>query len=157
MLREGRIRKVVGSYFTSNSEVAEAHALGEVSVELVPQGNLAEAIRSGGLGIPAFYSPVGVGTELDSATEVREFGGSTYALVRSLTADFALVHAAQGDQYGNLRYSKTAQNFNPLMAMAANWVVASVDTLVRPAIDPEDVDTPGVFVDCVVPKQGAGA
>jgi 3-oxoacid CoA-transferase subunit A len=124
---------------------------GELEVELVPQGTLAERIRAGGAGIPAFYTPTGVGTLAAEGKEVREFGGRWYLLERAITGDFALVHAWKGDRHGNLIYRKTARNFNPIMATAGRITVAEVEHLVEPGeLDPDAIHTPGIFVQRVV-------
>jgi 3-oxoacid CoA-transferase subunit A len=120
---------------------------GKLKVTLVPQGTLAECIRAGGAGIPAFYTPAGVGTVVAEGKEVREFDGRAYLLERGLTADFALIKAWRGDRLGNLVYRKTAQNFNPMMAAAARITIAEVEELVEPgAIQPDHVVTPGIYV-----------
>lgn len=151
LLRARRVKRVVGSYFTTNREVVEAYRRGEVEVELLPQGTLAEAIRAGGAGIAAFYTPVGVGTVLQGNREVRVFDGREYVLQRAIRADVALIRAHKADPLGNLVYRKTARNFNPLMATAADYVVAEVDEIVPlGALSPEEVVTPHVFVDALV-------
>lgn len=151
MLRQGRIRRAIGSYFTGNPEVAQAAARGQLEVELLPQGTLAEAIRAGGAGIAAFYTPTGVGTELAKGREVRRFGDREYLLQPALKADVALIRAHLADEYGNLVYRKTARNFNPMMAMAAKVVIAEVDEVVPVGeLDPERVVTPHVYVDYLV-------
>ncbi len=169
LLRAGRIRRVTASYVGENKEFARQYLAGELEVELTPQGTLAERMRAGGAGIPAFYTPAGVGTQVaegglpwryDStgavalaspAKETREFGARTYVLEESIVADFALVHAMVGDTHGNLVFDKTAMNFNPLAAMAGRITVAEVETLVEPGeLDPAGVHLPGVFVQRVV-------
>lgn len=150
-LRAGKIRKVIGTYFTTNPEVAQAHLEGKIEVELLPQGTFSEAIRAGGSGIAAFYTPTAADTELAKGKEVREFGGRLYVLERALRADVALIKAHKSDELGNLVYYKTARNFNPIMAMAADLTIAEVDEIVPAgALDPECVVTPHVFVDVVV-------
>ena len=127
---------------------------GEVEVELNPQGTLAERMRAGGAGIPAFYTPTGVGTMIAEGKEVREFGGRKYILERWLRGDFAFIKAWKGDRWGNLIYRKTARNFNPVMATAADYVIAEVEELVElGTLAPECVHTPGIFVNAIF--QGA--
>jgi 3-oxoacid CoA-transferase subunit A len=124
---------------------------GKLQVTLIPQGTLAERIRSGGAGIPAFFTPAGVGTVVAEGKEVREFDGRSYLMERALTADYALIKAWRGDTLGNLVYRKTARNFNPLMATAARITIAEVEELVEPgAIDPDHVITPGIYVERIV-------
>jgi len=151
LLLEGRIRRAIGSYFTSNPDVMERHSSGELDVRLVPQGTLAEAIRAGGAGLGGFYTKTGVGTDLAEAREVREIDGELYLFEKPLRADFALIRAHRADTLGNLTYYKTARNFNPDMATAADVVVAEVDEIVEAgALDPEHVVTPHPYVDYVV-------
>ncbi len=151
LLRLGRVRKAIGSFFTSNPDVVEAHARGELEVQLIPQGTLAEAIRAGGAGIGGFYTRTGAGTLLAEGKETRVFDGVEYVLERPLRADVALIKAHRADELGNLVYYKTARNFNPAMATAADWVVAQVDEVVPiGALDPEAIATPHLFVDAVV-------
>jgi 3-oxoacid CoA-transferase A subunit len=120
---------------------------GELEVELIPQGTLAERCRAGGAGIPAFYTPAGYGTEVAEGKETREYDGKMYVLERWLRADFALVKAWKGDRFGNLVYKRTARNFNPMMAMAGKITVAEVEHLVEPGeLDPDEIHTPGIFV-----------
>jgi 3-oxoacid CoA-transferase subunit A len=173
LLRDGRISRVTGSYVGENKEFARRYLAGELEVELCPQGSLAERLRAGGCGIPAFYTPAGVGTQiadggipwryaLDGSVavasppkEVREFNGSAYVLEEAIVTDFALVAAAKGDRHGNLVFDKSAQNFNPLCAMAGRVTIAEVQELVEPGeIDPGDVHLPGVFVQHVVHAPG---
>lgn len=151
LLRLGRVRKAIGSYFTSNPDVVEAYRKGVLEVELLPQGTLAEAIRAGGAGLGGFYTPASADTVAAEGKEIRIFDGVPYVLECPLRADIALIKAHRADTLGNLSYYKTARNFNPLMATAAHWVVAEVDEVVEPgALDPETVVTPHVFVDAVV-------
>ncbi|MCX4093233.1 CoA transferase subunit A [Nocardia sp. alder85J] len=169
LLSAGRIRRVTASYVGENKEFARQYLAGELEVELTPQGTLAERMRAGGAGIPAFYTPAGVGTPVaegglpwryasdgsiavaSPAKETREFGGRSYVLEEAIVADFALVHAEIGDTEGNLVFNKTAMNFNPLAAMAGRITVAEVETLVQPGeLDPAQVHLPGVFVQRVV-------
>src|SRR5690606_30106980 len=151
LLRLGRVRKAIGSFFTSNPDVVEAYNRGELEVQLLPQGTLAEAIRAGGAGIGGFYTPAGAGTLLAEGKETREIDGVLYVLERPLRADVALIKAHKADELGNLVYYKTARNFNPLMATAADWVVAEVDEIVPVgALDPEAIVTPHLYVDALV-------
>ncbi len=151
LLRNGQIRKAIGSFFTSNQEVVEAYRLGRLEVELLPQGTLAEAIRAGGAGIRGFYVRAGAGTLLAQGRERRRFEDGEYVFCEALRADVALVRALRADRLGNLVYYKTARNFNPLMATAADYVVAEVDEVVEvDAIDPEAVVTPHLYVDALV-------
>jgi len=169
LLDKRRIRRTVSSYVGENREFARQYLSGELEVELCPQGTLAERLRAGGSGIPAFYTPAGVGTwvadgglpwryapdgtvALASAPkEVREFDGDEYVLERGIVCDFGLVRAAVGDRHGNLVYAESARNFNPLCAMSGRITIAEVERLVEPGeIDPHEVDTPGVFVQRVV-------
>lgn len=169
LLRAGRISKTTGSYVGENKEFERQFLTGELEVELVPQGTLAERLRAGGAGIPAFYTPGGVGTQVadgglprkynadgtvavaSEPKEVRVFDGRQYVLEEAIVCDFALVHAKYGDRHGNLVYEKSAQNFNPLCAAAGRITIASVEELVEPGqLDPMHVHTPGVFVQRVV-------
>jgi 3-oxoacid CoA-transferase A subunit len=151
LLLEGRIAKAVGSFFTSNPDVVAAHRRGELSVELTPQGTLAEAIRAGGAGVPAFYTRAGASTKLAEGREVREFNGVPHLLWEAIHADVALIRARRADAYGNLVYEKTARNFNPDMATAADLVIAEVDGIVPVgALDPEAVVTPHLLIDHLV-------
>jgi len=150
-LKAGLIRKVICSYIGNNDDLHRAMAAGTVEVEMTPQGTLAERMRAAGAGIPGFYTPTGVGTVVAEGKESRDFDGRTYLLERALAADFALIRARRGDRFGNLRFRRTARNFQPLMATAAATAVAEVDELVEVgAIDPDDVHLPGVFVHRVV-------
>ncbi|MGW0208201.1 CoA transferase subunit A [Streptomyces sp. NPDC003233] len=177
LLSAGRIGRVTGSYVGANKEFARQYLSGELEVELIPQGTLAERLRAGGAGIPAFYTPAGVGTQVaegglpwrydgsggvalaSPAKEVRVFDGTEYVLERGIRTDFALVRAAQGDRHGNLVFSKSARNFNPLAAMAGRLTIAEVEELVEPGeIDPDAVHLPGIFVQRVLaltPQQAA--
>lgn len=167
LLADKRIAKSIGSYLGSNKEYARQYLSGELTVEFTPQGTLAERMRAGGAGIPAFYTTAGVGTQVaegglpqrynedgtvavtSTPKETREFGGKLYVLEESIRADFALVHAHKGDRFGNLVFNKTAMNFNPDAAMSGKITIAQVEHLVD-VIDPEDVDLPGIYVDRVV-------
>jgi 3-oxoacid CoA-transferase subunit A len=147
MLEAGMIASHVGSYVGENRLLESLVIAGKLSVSLIPQGTLAERIRAGGAGIPAFYTPAGVGTVVSEGKEIREFDGRAYLLERALTADFALVKAWRGDRLGNLVYRKTARNFNPMMATAARITIAEVEELVEPGmLDPDEVLTSGIYV-----------
>ena len=151
MLEAGMIASHVGSYVGENRLLESMLIAGKLKVTLIPQGTLAERIRAGGAGIPAFYTPAGVGTLVAEGKEVREFDGRRYLLERGLTADFALVKAWRGDRLGNLVYRKTARNFNPMMAAAAKITIAEVEELVEPGeLDPDQIATPGIYVQRVV-------
>lgn len=151
MLEAGMIASHVGSYVGENKLLEQQVIAGKLSVTLIPQGTLAERIRAAGAGIPAFYTPAGVGTIVAEGKEVREFDGRSYLLERALTADFALVKAWRGDRMGNLVYRKTARNFNPIMAAAAAVTIAEVEELMEPGIlEPDSVMTPGIYVQRVV-------
>ncbi len=151
LLTNGQVRGLIGTYYNWNPEVATAYNEGRIFVELVPQGTFAEAVRAAGVGIPAFYTPTGVGTKIANGKETREFGGKQYLLQEALKADVALIKAYKSDKLGNLVYYKTARNFNPVMAMAADLVIAEVDEMVPcGALDPECIVTPHIFVDVVV-------
>ena len=169
LLSAKRIRRTTGSYVGENKEFERQFLSGELEVELVPQGTLAERLRAGGAGIPAFFTPAGVGTQVaegglpwrydgaggislsSPAKEVREFEGTPYVMERAIRCDFALVHARYGDRHGNLVYEKSAQNFNPLCAAAGRVTVAEVEELLEPGeLDPMTVHTPGIFVQRVV-------
>ncbi|MFD5574601.1 CoA transferase subunit A [Streptomyces cadmiisoli] len=177
LLAAGRIARVTGSYIGANKEFARQYLAGELEVELIPQGTLAERLRAGGAGIPAFYTPAGVGTQVADGglpwrydgsggvavtsppKEVRAFDGVEHVLEHGIRTDFALVRAARGDRHGNLVFNKSARNFNPLAAMAGRITVAEVEQLVEPGeLDPDAVHLPGVFVQRVValtPEQAA--
>ena len=154
LLLQGKIRKAVGSYFTSNKDVGDFVNQNRLEVELVPQGTLSERIRSGGAGIGGFYTQTSVGTLLAEGKETREIDGATYVFEPALKADVALIRAHKADEYGNLVYYKTAQNFNPQMATAAKLVIAEVDEIVPVGqLDPEQIGTPHVYVDYLVKSQ----
>lgn len=151
LLETRQIRKMVSSYVGENKLFAQQYLAGELELEFNPQGTLAERIRAGGAGIPAFYTKTGAGTIIAEGKDVREFDGESYVMERGLVADLALVHAWKGDAEGNLVYRKTARNFNPMMATAAKATVAEVEILVEPGeIDPDHVVTPGIFVQRVL-------
>ncbi|MFJ8611782.1 CoA transferase subunit A [Streptomyces sp. NPDC093675] len=177
LLAAGRIARVTGSYIGANKEFARQYLAGELEVELIPQGTLAERMRAGGAGIPAFYTPAGVGTQVADGglpwrydghggialasppKEVRAFDDVEYVLEHGIRTDYALVRAARGDRHGNLVFNKSARNFNPPAAMAGKVTIAEVEELVEPgAIDPDAVHLPGIFVQRVValtPDQAA--
>jgi 3-oxoacid CoA-transferase subunit A len=151
MLEAGMIASFTGSYVGENLLLESRMIARDLDVTLVPQGTLAERIRAGGAGIPAFYTPAGVGTVVEEGKEVRQFDGRPYLLERALTADFALVKAWRGDRMGNLAYRKTARNFNPMMATAAKITIAEVEELVEPGrIEPDAIVTPGIYVKRIV-------
>ena len=151
MLEAGMIAAHTGSYVGENRLLEQMVIERTIDVTLVPQGTLAESIRAGGAGIPAFYTPAGVGTVIAEGKETREFGGRPYLLERALTADFALVKAWKGDRLGNLVYRQTAQNYNPMMAAAAHITIAEIEELVEPGeLVPDHVVTPGIYVKRVV-------
>jgi 3-oxoacid CoA-transferase subunit A len=177
LLAAGRIARVTGSYIGENKEFARQYLAGELEVELTPQGTLAERLRAGGAGIPAFYTPAGVGTQVAEGglpwryapdgsvavasppKEARTFDGVDHILEHAITTDYALVRAARGDRHGNLVFRRAARNFNPLAAMAGRVTVAEVEELVEPGVlDPDEIHVPGVFVQRVValtPEQAA--
>src|SRR5450755_4367155 len=143
----GQIRTHIGSYVGENKLLEKQVLAGELDVQLIPQGTFAERIRAGGAGIPAFFTPAGVGTVVAENKEVREFDGRPYVMERGLTADFALVRAWKGDKWGNLVYRKTARNFNPMMAAAAKITIAEVEHLVEVGeLDPDLIHTPSIYV-----------
>jgi 3-oxoacid CoA-transferase subunit A len=147
MLETGMIASHIGSYVGENKLLEEKVLKGELDLTLIPQGTLAERIRAGGAGIPAFYTPAGAGTLVAEGKETRDFEGKAYLLEQWLRADFALIKAWRGDIAGNLVYRKTARNFNPMMATAAHITIAEVEELVEPGeIDPDHVVTPGIYV-----------
>jgi len=147
MLEAGMIASHTGSYVGENKLLEQMVIAGKLKVSLIPQGTLAERIRAGGAGIPAFYSPVGVGTIVAEGKEVRKFEGRDYLLETALRGDFALVKAWKGDAAGNLVYRRTARNFNPMMATAADVTIAEVEELVEPGmLDPDMIHTPGIYV-----------
>ncbi len=151
LLRARQIRKMISSYVGENKEFERQFLSGELEVELCPQGTLAERIRAGGAGIPAFFTATGVGTPAADGKDVRWFDGRAYVMERALTADFAIVKAWRGDASGNLVYRHTAANFNPMMAQAGRVTIAEVEELVPVgSIDPDHVHTPGIFVQRVV-------
>ncbi|WP_213423571.1 CoA transferase subunit A [Bhargavaea massiliensis] len=147
LLNNRQIKKMIGSYVGENKEFERQVLSGELEVELTPQGTLAEKIRAGGAGIPAFFTPAGVGTPIAEGKETRTFNGKEYVLEEALTADFALVRAAKADKLGNLIYNKTAQNFNPMMASAGKVTIAEAEEIVDAGdLDPATVHTPSIYV-----------
>ncbi|MGC8229859.1 CoA transferase subunit A [Pseudobacillus badius] len=151
LLRNKQIKKIVGSYVGENKEFERQMLAGEIEVELTPQGTLAEKIRAGGAGIPAFYTPAGVGTPIDEGKEVREFNGKEYLLEEALTADFSLVRAWKADKKGNLLYNKTARNFNPMIAAAGKVTIAEAEEIVETGeLNPDHIHTPGIYVQALI-------
>jgi len=151
MLESGQIKKMISSYVGENKTFANLYLSGKLELEFNPQGTLAERIRAGGAGIPAFFTKTGVGTIVAEGKEIRDFNNEAYIMEFGLTADVSLVHAWKGDTEGNLVYRKTARNFNPNMATAGRITIAEVENLVQPGeIDPDDIMTPGVFVHRIV-------
>jgi 3-oxoacid CoA-transferase subunit A len=147
LLQTRQVRKMISSYVGENKTFAEQYLAGQLEIEFNPQGTLAERIRAGGAGIPAFYTKTGVGTKVAEGKPTAEFDGETYVMERGLFADLAIIHAWKGDTEGNLVYRKTARNFNPMMATAARMTVAEVEHLVEAGqIDPDHIVTPGIFV-----------
>ena len=151
MLEAGMIASHIGSYVGENRLLEKLVIAGELKLTLIPQGTLAERIRAGGAGIPAFFVPAGVGTVVGEGKETREFDGKTYLLERCLRADISLIKAWKADRHGNLVYRKTARNFNPAMATAAELTIAEVEELVEPGqLNPDEIATPGIYVDRIV-------
>ena len=151
LLESRQIRKMISSYVGENRLFADLFLKGELEIEFNPQGTLAERIRAGGAGIPAFFTKTGVGTLVAEGKEIREFDSETYVMERGLVADLSLIHAWKADREGNLVYRKTARNFNPVMATAGRITVAEIEHLVEPgAIDPDLIHTPGIFVDRMI-------
>ncbi|MFN0178790.1 MAG: CoA transferase subunit A [Gemmatimonadales bacterium] len=147
LLNNRQVKKMMASYVGENVVFEKQMLSGELEVELIPQGTLSERIRAGGAGVPAFFTPTGVGTLVAQGKEVREFDGRRYVMERGITGDFALVRAFKGDRFGNLIFRKTSRNFNPMMATAGRVTVAEVEHLVEPGeIDPDHVHTPAIFV-----------
>jgi 3-oxoacid CoA-transferase subunit A len=154
LLETRQVRKMIATYVGENKLFEKLVLAGEMEVELNPQGTLIERLRSGGAGIPAFYTPTGVGTLVAEGKEQRDFNGRPYLLERALRGDFAFIKAWKGDRWGNLIYRRTARNYNPVMATAADIVIAEVEEIVElGALDPDHVHTPGIFVDRIF--QGA--
>lgn len=153
LLSAGMVKKLTGNYYNWNPEVADAFNAGKIDVELIPQGSFAEGIRAAGVGIAGFFTLTAAGTELAKHKDEREFNGRKYVLQEAIKADVALIRAAKADSLGNLVYHKTARNFNPLMAMAANLVIAEVEEILPAgALDPECIVTPHIFVDVLVQR-----
>ena len=147
LLHKRQIKKMISSYVGENAEFERQMLSGELEVDLIPQGSLAERCRAGGAGIPAFFTPAGYGTEVAEGKEVRIYNGKPHILEEALTADFAIVKAWKGDTEGNLIYRATARNFNPMMAMAGKITIAEVEILVEAGeLDPNEIHTPGIFV-----------
>jgi len=151
LLAAGQVKKMVSSYVGENKTFERLFLGGQLEVELCPQGTLAERIRAGGAGIPAFYTPTGYGTKVAEGKETRAFDGRMFVLETALKADFAIVKAWKGDRFGNLLYRKTTRNFNPMMAAAAKITVAEVEQLVEPGeLDPDQIHTPGIYVKRII-------
>lgn len=151
LIEKGQVRKMISSYIGENKVLEQKVISKEIEVELNPQGTLAERVRAGGAGIAAFFTPTGVGTPVAEGKEVREFNGRKYLMEQGLRGDVAFVKAYKADKHGNLIYNKTARNFNPVMATAADFVIAEVEEIVEPGeLDPESIVTPSVFVDMVI-------
>lgn len=151
LLKNKQIKKMVGSYVGENKEFERQVLSGEIEVELIPQGTLAEKIRAGGAGIPAFYTPAGVGTPIAEGKETRMFNGKEYLLEEALTADFSIVRAWKGDKMGNLVYHKTARNFNPMIAAAGRVTIAEVEHLYEAGeLDPNSIHTPSIYVQTLI-------
>jgi len=151
LLQNGQVKKMISSYVGENKVFEQMVMKGELQMELNPQGTLAERIRAGGAGIPAFYTPTGYGTMVAEGKETREFAGRPYVLESALRGDFAFIKAWRGDRWGNLAYRKTARNFNPMMATAADYVIAEVEEVVNLGqLVPDQIHTPGIFVDAIL-------
>lgn len=151
LLKKKQIKKMIGSYVGENKEFERQVLSGELEVELIPQGTLAERIRAGGAGIPAFYTPAGVGTEIAKGKETRVFNGKEYVLEQALHADYSLVRAIKADEMGNLLYNKTARNFNPMIAAAGRVTLAEVESIIPTGeLDPDQIHTPGIYVQALL-------
>jgi len=151
LLEDGQVKRMVSSYVGENKLFEQQLLAGELEVELTPQGTLAEKLRAGGAGIPAFYTATGYGTEVGEGKETREYGGRHYILEEAITGDFAIVKAWKADRYGNLIYRHTAQNFNPMVATAGKITVVEVEEIVEPGeLDPAHIHTPGIYVDRMI-------
>jgi 3-oxoacid CoA-transferase subunit A len=156
LLRQGQIRSHKGSYVGENKHFEELVLAGKLDLELIPQGTFAERIRAGGAGIPAFFTPTGVGTIVADGKEQREFEGRPYVMERWLKGDFPLIKAWKGDKWGNLIYRKTARNFNPMIATASKVTIAEVEHLVEPGeLDPDQIHTPGIYVNRIFQSVGS--
>jgi len=154
LLKNKQIKKMIGSYVGENKEFERQVLSGEIEVELTPQGTLAEKIRAGGAGIPAFFTPAGVGTLVAEGKEIRVFDGKEYVLEEALRADYSLIRAAKADKFGNLIYNKTAQNFNPMMAAAGKITIAEVEEIVETGdLDPMTIHTPSIYVQGLLQAQ----
>lgn len=154
LLNQNKIKKGIGSYFTSNRDVGEKYQKGEIELQLLPQGTFAESMRAGGAGLGGYYTQTGVGTELAKGKEEREIDGVKYIFEPAIHADVAIIRAHKADKLGNLVYYKTARNFNPLMATAAKKVIAEVDEIVEPGeLAPQDIVTPHLYVDFIIEAQ----
>jgi 3-oxoacid CoA-transferase subunit A len=150
LLESKQVKKMIASYVGENKTFEQLALTKQIDVELNPQGTLAERIRAGGAGIPAFFTPTGYGTMAAEGKEIREFNGRSYVLVSSLRGDFAFIKAYKGDRWGNLIYRKTARNYNSIMATAANYVIAEVEEIVElGALNPDCIHTPGIYVDAI--------
>jgi 3-oxoacid CoA-transferase subunit A len=155
LLQNRQVKKMISSYVGENKLFEQLVLNGEIQMELNPQGTLAERLRAGGAGIPAFYTPTGYGTMVAEGKETREFDGRRYVLERGIRGEFAFIKAWKGDRWGNLVYRKTARNFNPMMATAADYVIAEVEELVELGqLDPDSVHTPGIYVDAIFQGRG---
>lgn len=154
LLNQNKIKKGIGSYFTSNKDVGEKYQKGEIILELLPQGTLAECLRAGGAGIGGFYTRTGVGTLLAEGKDVRDINGEKYIFEKAIFADVALIRGHKADTLGNVTYYKTARNFNPLMATAAKHVIVEVDEIVEAGeLDPEHIVTPHLYIDTIIKAQ----
>jgi 3-oxoacid CoA-transferase subunit A len=155
LLQNRQVKKMISTYVGENKLFEQLVLRGELEVELNPQGTLSERLRAGGAGVPAFYTPTGVGTMVAEGKETREFDGRLYVMERGLRGDFAFVKAWKGDRWGNLVYRKAARNFNPMMATAADYVIAEVEELVElGSLNPDGIHTPGIFVDAIFEGRG---
>ena len=154
LLEKRQVRKMVSTYVGENKLFEQLVTSGELELELNPQGTFAERIRAGGAGIPAFYTPTGFGTMVAEGKETREFDGRQFVMERGIRGDFAFIKAWKGDRWGNLLYRKTARNFNPMMATAAEYVIAEVEELLElGSLDPDNVHTPGIYVNAIFQGQ----
>jgi 3-oxoacid CoA-transferase subunit A len=155
LLQNHQVKKMISSYVGENKLFEQLVLAGEIQMELNPQGTLAERLRAGGAGIPAFYTPTGYGTMIAEGKETREFDGRSCVLERAIRGDFAFIKAWKGDRWGNLIFHKTARNFNPMMATAADYVIAEVEEIVELGqLSPDQVHTPGIFVDAILQGRG---
>jgi len=152
LVRNRQIKQAIGSYFTYNTEAAELYFEGKLNLKMMPQGTFAESIRAGGCGIGGFYTRVGVGSEVTEGSETKEINGRQYVFVEPIKADLAILRAKKADRLGNLVYERTARNFNPVMATAANFTIVEVDEIVEPGtFSPEEIVTPFIYEDVIVP------